>query len=296
MSVLKTAYATPSRVAAVYRFLLAQVRATVSKDTVQAVLSPTTLPDVDTQDMVGGAIQESIKMGLVHEEDGRLSLHPDLPNAARDRKHGVARLPLTITDLILRGHAENHDLARLIAWYLAQDVTSAPGDRDSVSSALGEQVGSDKLELTNDARFGQFKYWICFLGFAWMHAREGREWIVPDPTQQLRWRLPELFATDAKPSSAQVEVRMSPAQVERRLAEICPVFEGGWLRKEVEDQIGHRPDRTFSSATAHAWLRLDEEKMVQVERRSADAEVYQFPDGGAVIRCSALIRKNGGNR
>jgi hypothetical protein len=287
MSVLKTAYATPSRIAAVYRFLLAQGRATVSQETVEAVLSPTTLPDVETQDMVGGAIQESVKMGLVHREDGRLGLHPDLPAAARDRKHGVARLPLTVTDLILRGNEENHDLARLIAWYLAQDVASAAGDRDSVSAALGDQVGSDKLELTNDARFGQFKYWICFLGFAWMHARDGKEWMVPDPTRHLRWRLDTLFES---------EDRMPPAQVSKRLAEICPVFEGGWLRKEIEDQLGRRPERSLSSATAHAWFRLEEENVLQVERGSADAEVYLFPDGGAVVRCSGLIRKNGGSR
>lgn len=285
MSVLKTAYATPSRVAAVYRFLLAQPRSKVSLETVQAVLSPTSLPNVETQDMVGGAIQESIKMGLLHQEDGRLSLHPDLPTAARDRRHGWARLPLTISDLILRGNGENHDLGRLIAWYLSQDVTSAPGDRDTISSALGKQVGSDKLDLTNDARFGQFKYWICFLGFAWMHAREKKEWIVPDPTQQLRWRLADLFETDS---------RVSPAQLSTRLAALCPVFEGGWIRREVEDQIGRRKDRTLSPATAHAWFRLDEEGLVQVERSSADAEVYLFPDGSSLVRCSALIRKNGG--
>ena len=287
MSVLKTAYATPSRVAAVYRFLLAQHRSTVSSETVQAVLSPTTLPDVETQGMVGGAIQESIKMGLVHQEDGRLSLHPDLPAAARNRKHGWARLPLTISDLILRGNAENHDLARLIAWYLSQDVTSAPGNRSTISSALGEQIGSDKLDLTNDARFGQFKYWICFLGFAWMHTREQKEWIVPDPTQQLRWRLPDLFETDS---------RVSPAQLSTRLGALCPVFEGGWIRKEVEQQVGRRADRTLSPATAHAWFRLEEEGLIQVERGSADAEVYLFPDGGSVVRCSALIRKHGGTR
>jgi hypothetical protein len=284
MSVLKTAYATPSRVTAVYRFLLAHGRSSVSQETVQAVLSPATLPDVETQDMVTVTVQECIKMGLVQHEDGQLSLHPGLPDAARDRKRGAERLPLTITDLMLRGNYENHDLARLIAWYLAQDVTSAPGDRDTVSSSLGEQVGSDKLELTNDARFGQFKYWICFLGFAWQHARKGSEWMVPDPTQQLRWRLPEIF---------QSESRLSPAQASQRLAELCPVFEGGWLRREVEEQIGHRADRTLSATTAQAWLRLDEEKVVRVERGSADAEVYLLPDGGQVIRCSALIRKNG---
>jgi hypothetical protein len=237
--------------------------------------------------MVADAIKESIKMGLVQREDGRLSLHPDLPEPARDRKRGVERLPLTITDLVMRGNEENHDLARLIAWYLAQEVTAAPGDRESVSVALGEQVGRDKLDLKSDAGFGQFKYWICFLGFAWMHARDGKEWMVPDPTQQLRWRLGEIF---------QAETRMSPAHVSQRLAEVCPVFEGGWLRKEVEDQIGRRPDRTLSSATAHAWFRLDEERVVQVERGSADAEVYLLPDGSQVIRCSALIRKNGGTR
>ena len=286
MSVLKTAYATPSRIAAVYRFLLAQGRGSVSQEVIQSVLSPATLSNVESQKMVGGAIQESIKMGLVRQDEGRLSLHQDLPVAARDRKLGVSRLPLTISDLILKGNEENLDLARLIAWYLSQDVTSAPGDRDSISSLLGDQVGSDKLELTNDARYGQFKYWVCYLGFAWMHAHGGKEWIVPDPTQQLRWRLPDLFQT---------KVRLSPGQISKRLAEICPVFEGGSIRSQVEDQVGRRPDRTLSTTTAQAWFRLDEEKLIQLERSSADAEVYILPDGASVTRCSALIRRNGGH-
>lgn len=283
MSVLKQAFATPSRVTAIYRFLLVHGRGSVSQDAVQAVLSPTTLPHVETQNMVAGAIQESVRMGLVQEQDGRLALHPDLPAAARHRRHGLARLPLTLTDLLLRGNGENQDLGRLIAWYLAQDVAVAPGDRESVTAALGEQVGSDKLEL-NDARFGQFKYWVCFLGFAWAHARDSKEWILPDPTPQLRWRIPEVFGN---------ERRLAPAQATQRLADACPVFEGGWLRREIEELIGQRADRTLSSATANAWLRLDEEKIVGVECGSADAEVFLLPDGPEVLRCSALTRSRG---
>lgn len=283
MSVLKTAYATPSRVAAVYRFLLQQGPG-IKRETVQAVLSPGTLPDVETHGMVSAAIDESVRMGLIREDGDRLELDPDLPAGARSKRTGAERLPLTITDLVLRGNGENHDLARLIAWYLAQDIGSAPGDWDSASPVVGAQAGSDKLELTNDARYGQFKYWFSFLGFGWMHARAGKEWLVPDPTEQLRWRLEDVFRGDT---------RISPAQGSQRLAECCPVFEGGPFRREIEDRIGQRADRTLSSTTAHAWLRLDEERVVEVERRSADAEVYLFPDGEQTLRCSALVR--GGN-
>ena len=281
MSVLKTAYATPSRVVAVYRFLLSQGRAGASRAVTEAVLSPQTLPSVENEAMVSGTITECVRMGLVLEEEGRLRLHPDLPAAARDRGRGVERLPLTIGDLVFRVNEENDDLGGLIAWYLAQEITTAPGDWDDVSAALGRQVGTEKLELTNDVRFGQFKYWACFLGFAWMHARKKSEWLVPDPTQHVRWRLSELFGADE---------RLPPALAVKRLAEICPVFEGGRRRNEVEALIGKRPDRQLSSTTAHAWLRLEEEGVIVVEKRSANAEVYLMPDGKQKLRCSALLR------
>lgn len=225
---------------------------------------------------------------LVEDEESRVGINPDLPSAARDRRYGMARLPLTITDLVLRGNEENQDLARLLAWYLAQDVGSAPGDWESLSPVLGRQVGSERLDLTNNARFGQFKYWVCFLGFGWCHVREGKEWLVPDPTAHLRRRMAEIFGSDS---------RLSPAQAMQRLAEVCPVFEGGWARRDVEDQIGQRPERTISSATAHAWFRLQDEGLVEVEARSADADVLLFPEGERTVRCSALIRrKTGGAR
>jgi hypothetical protein len=279
MSVLKSFYATPSRIKAVYHFMLEE-GPRVKRRRLTELLSPATLPDVDDDAMLKEVIDETLRMDLLAEDGDDLIFHPDLPGDAVNRSTGLSRLPLTLIDLMTRENGENDDLLHLIAWYLAQDVANAPGDKETFPVALNQQVGGDKLELTNDDRFRQFAFWFIYLGFGWRHVQNGKEWMVPDPTVHVRWRLPYLFRHETK---------LSPAEAMLRLSKVAPVFEEGRYRKAIETTIGLRSERTLSSTTAHAWLRLHEEGLIEVERRGADAEVYLLPDGDSTVRCSALI-------
>jgi hypothetical protein len=281
MSVLKEPLATPGRVTAAYRYLLQADGQSETRDRLEAVLSPTPLLGTKgTREMVHKAVNECVKMGLVAEEGDRVRLHPDLSPAARDRQTGSARIAVTLTDLLLRENGENVDFGLLLAWYLDQDVRSAPGDWDAVSEAVDHEVGGDRLGLTNNNPYNQFDDWACFLGFAWRQAHRGSFRLTPDPTQHLRWRLPEVFG--------QPGARLPAAPLANRLAEVCPVFEGGGFRREVDRRTGRRRERRLSSVTAHAWFRLADEGRVRVEQSAADAEVYLLPDGDASVRCSAV--------
>src|SRR5262249_16797914 len=131
------------------------------------------------------------------EDGAAVLLHPDLP--ARARQAGADRsLPLLLSDLFFGPEREeNHDLGLVIAWYLTLDADDAPGTWDTVDLALREQVGGTRFGVTNPSPYGMFEDWACYLGFAWKHAAKVRDGscdaMTPDPTAQLRWRLPVLF-------------------------------------------------------------------------------------------------------
>jgi hypothetical protein len=282
MSVLKEVAATPGRVVVVYRYLLQAEGQSEARDRLEAVLSPQSLfSNRGGRELIHAAVIECIKMGLIEEEGDRLRLHPELPPAARKRDAGPARISVTLADLLLRGNAENEDFALLLAWYLDQDVRAAPGDWDAFSTAVDHQVGGDRFGLTtNNNPYNQFDDWACFLGFAWHQAHGKSVRLTPDATGHLRLRLPEVFGRSG--------TRIAPAPLGERLAQVCPVFEGGRLRREVDRRTGRSREREVSSVTAHAWLRLAEEGLVKVEQSAGDADIFLFPDGDGSVRCSAV--------
>lgn len=69
-----------------------------------------------------------------------------------------------------------------------------------------------------------------------------------------------------------------------RLAQVCPVFEGGFLRALI-DKVLPREERRLSSTTALSWLRLRDEGVVDLSQES-DALTLLLPDGDRIERYS----------
>lgn len=288
MSVLAQAYAVPSRVLGVYRYLLRARGRSEDRETLSKVLAPDSLirradrgatggEEGGGRDMAQAAISECETMGLIAPDGDAVRLHPDLPPEAIDPELAEAVFPRTLAKLFFGPSREaNHDLGLVVAWYLAQNAYDAPGTVRRVLEELGRQVGEERLRVTNNARYGNFEDWTCFLGFGWTHAlKKGDVFesvLTPDPTAQLRLCLEELFPHGPGTRHA------FPA-VMARLAAACPVFEGGALRAEVERYVPRREPNHLSTATALAWLRLRDEGAVQFARES-DAEALLLPDGG----------------
>lgn len=289
MSVFGNAEATPSRVAGVYRYLLRARGQRESKDTLERLMMPEPLLKKDDQErhpraMVRFALLEGVEMRLFQLDAEEYSVHPELPAAARAPGSAEARLGLTFSDLILNAeNARNQDLAIVLSWYLSQEVGSAPGDWKSVERQVVAQTG-EKLGL-NDASFGQVRDWSRAIGLAWGHSNpdaDSRLWLVPDPTAQIRWRLPAIFVS--------VGMRMRIQDFVVALGRLCPVLETGAFREQMETRMGIVRGTRLSSSTAFALLRLQEEGLLELTLRS-DADAMILPDGAEDVRVSEITWK-----
>lgn len=310
MSVYEQAYATPSRILGVYRYLLHARWQRAGREELEALLMPENLPLRDAQpaggtadeepeekkgapkrEMVQRTIDEAITMRLAVSDGADVLLHPDLPPAARSPESGDLVARRTLSSLLLSSeNPANDDFAKALAWYLGQDVYAAPSNWADVEQKYS--VEKKALEMTN-SRFGQLLHWSRFLGFAWAHAapekagqKASRLALTPDPYWQLRWRLTDLFAE-------QRSAVLPLAAVVADLAVAVPVFEGGRYRNALEGGLlPTREPHELSSSSAHAWLRLHEDGLVRLAYRS-DGTAYVFPLGDREERFTEVTWQSG---
>jgi hypothetical protein len=283
MSIMTEVFAIPSRVRGVYRYMLQVKGQRMKHEDLEHTLSPVTVKSDDNsagddRKMVHQVINEMMKMGLLEKQEDDVVLSPSLPDVLRDRTKGDQAFPHLMMDLFTSStNQENREFARLLAWYMIQDAYDAPYDFKRFEEALQEQVGQHKLGCTNSNPFDQFVYWSVFCGFAWwMDLGESR--LNPDPTEYLRNLLPELFSG---------ETTLLFTELVQRLAQRCPVFEQGTIRKELarEFQLEQLEANHLSSVSSLAWLRLQDEGYLKLEMRS-DADVVVVWDGVRQIRYS----------
>jgi len=248
--------------------------------TAEALLSPSALlknseeGESGDRSMIKAVINECVKLGLVLGEEGILSLNPKLPESVRRLDSLGSALPPAILDLVLTPGSESDDLAEALAWYLGQDVLTAPGTWKEFGEALQAQGATDVLRF-NDNTFQMFAYWSRYLGFGnalVARSATGTEEVrlAPDPTDCLRRILEEIL-----------ERRKKPLQMPRCLELVsarCPVFEGGGLRKVLDPHSPRREPKHLSSATSHALLRLEEDGTIAIHMRS-DADAVILVDG-----------------
>ena len=271
MSLLSNAVVSPSRVRGVYRYVLSMDgEKKPTKDEIKKVMSPDSLIEDKDRSMISNVLNESVRMGLLNEDEKEIFINPDLPVEAKSKEYGENLLPQTIFHLISdKNKTENHNICQAIAWYLTQDIYKAPGSWKAVEEALFDQVGGDRLCVTNDIRFGQLKDWIVYLGFAWIHHHNKAEVLVPDPTCYLREKLKDIFRN--------VGTTLPVLEVMEIVAGMCPVLEHGHIRKAINKVTDRENEEGYlSSVTSFAWQRLRDEKNIELTYRS-DANVIIFP-------------------
>ncbi len=279
MSVLKTALATPSRMRGIFRYLLQAPKQRENREKLTGLLSPNELSEgrnqSDKNPMFNAALRESIKCGLLIEDNEDIAINPQLPEASRHPQTGDKLLPDTLVQLFFAADNEDEeDLGRLIAWYLAQDIYDAPDTWEKVEKLVAEQGVAESLDLkiSSNTLSGQVEDWMCYLGFAWGHASDSnKKLVVAEPTAYLRRNLKDLFQEEAK-------VKLLIREFIDRLAKKCPVFETGKFRDQVEEKIGFRLPNHLSSSTAFALFRLQDDGYIKLMRES-DADLFVFPSG-----------------
>ncbi|MGG3471329.1 protein DpdG [Neobacillus pocheonensis] len=281
MSVLNQIYATPSRVRGAYRLVLNSDQHKLNRKTAEEILSPQSLqPDVNHDKfehlkMIRGVINETIKMGLFEANGEEISLTKQLEGMTDEN------LALNIIRLFTsEENNENDDFLRLMSWFLMQDPYCAPGTWDEANIALEKQIGGSMLGC-NDNRFGQFTHWLVFLGFGWRYSFKGeRDKITPDPSKLISMFLPLIFEDN--------EI-LSIQEFIQKLATLCPVFEEGKIRTEInqEYQIESLPPKHLSKVTSFALFHLGEQESIELASKS-DADLYVLSDGDKEQRVSEI--------
>ncbi|MEC1071410.1 protein DpdG [Priestia megaterium] len=291
MSVLKKAYATPSRVRAVYRFLLHSDKSKIKREDLEKSISPLSIQrenDKDYLDMVKETIKEMIRMKLIDEDaEGNVFLGKDLPKEIKDKNIGNENLPFYISKLFFtKENDENHDFVRLATWYLSQNFQHAPSNWEEFSKQLDEQIGSHKLECGNNTRYGQLEDWLLFCRFAIKYSVKGvGTRMVPDPTLYIQWLLPQLFHD---------EKTLTIVTLIDRLSNIAPIFDHGTFRKELfhKYKVGKLTENYISTVTSNALLRLHEVGLIKLERK-ADADTMIIYDGSSEMRYTHVSYQDG---
>ncbi len=275
MSVLRTVEAVPSRVAGVGRYLAIRANGE-ERAKVEAMLSP---PRLGKGNMIKEVIGECLNMSLLEttgESSDKLVLSPTASETLKRGHVSAEAMRELLGGLLLTpDNDRNHDLCRLLAWFLAQETTTLSGGRDArdkrdaLSRQLDTQVGSNWFGLTNEAQLDNFGYWAVYLGFAWQCSTmaDKSERLLPDPTGYIFASLPVLFGEAAE---------MGLPEFLESLAQRCPVFEGGAFYGEIKHHLKAREEEYLPSSMALALSRLRYRGVVDLERR-ADAPGRLMP-------------------
>jgi hypothetical protein len=213
-----------------------------------------------------------LALGLFDRDGDIIRLHPDLPDVTRDRRRRDENFRPLVRDLVLRD-AMNHglwdssegarDLTRALAWYLAQNPLRPPAvwnEPGGIQVVEVEQFGADgERVFSNDTRWNSFCRWATFLGFGRYLPRDGKDILIPDPTDVIRHTVPSLLTEKRKEIGIVIE----------ELGQRIPVLDGGSYRREVESRMKPEAVRgatnLLSPSLAYALLRLRDERVIVLE-------------------------------
>ena len=285
MSFLNDIYAAPGRMRGVYRYLLREGRP-VLRDEVERMISPDSLLKSDPEKeakarkMVRSCVLQGVNAKLFTEDEDGLSLSPELPGRARNPKTGDETFYRDLADLF-GGQGEggpNADMLVAVAWLMTCDPRDFIGPQESAERQMSHDGFRDEFGSPNP-RWGQLEDWASVLGFAATY-----EQLAVDPTPFVRDRLDTLFGDEGS---------LALPEATKRLAGLCPAFDGGWASRKVFDLMPQdrrpRPPRLLA-ATSTAWLRLQAERLVRLEREADSKNMMLLRDGDVEISFSRVNR------
>jgi len=227
--------------------------------------------------MIREVLQECHERGLTVAEGSVVRLSSRVSETLGRGRFEAKSYRNLLVDLVFDGaNSENHDLAALLAWFLAQDPGRFSCDYDSLRGQVREQLGAN-APVVNDVVYRDFLYWSAYLGFAKVISLPSRpERLMPDPTTYVERCLPHLFP----------EGRRKPVplpEVVTRLAIRCPAFQGGRMAEGIRALLPDVPDGQLTGALSLALLRLDDRGHVRLSSQS-DAQSVVLLDGPGQAR------------
>jgi len=289
MSILRTLVVVPSRIAGVFRYLLISEGNRENRDVLEKILAPKLiLPTPASGDMVKDVISECCKMGLTTEIVKKETREICLSKTTRQLYPGsifdAIKFRMLVNELIMdKNNKENHDMCKLLAWFLTQDVGTMNGSYEGLSQALRNQIDEGRLGLTNKSRYDNFRFWSVFLGFAsvFRNLKAGTEQLIPNPTNFLERKLPEVFGHNQNREMALPDLM-------HIISETCPILDDGIFQKEITQSLPTREPERISSAMSLALLSLRDKKIISLETR-ADAPGLVVMENVTSLRITHII-------
>lgn len=180
-------------------------------------------------------------------------------------------LPLwgTGDDPTEKGVGRAADLARGLAWALAQDIYDLPDSGNKIESLDRSQATSTRFIFLNNGRWPGLRPWARYLGFG---NGDGSSFLF-DPTEAVRDELPYIMRK-GKTIAAESFIDALSARL--------PVLDGGIYRKEVEANL--RPDRWRGPEPGHLSMSLS----MALRRLELDGTIKldTLADAGVVVKLS----------
>jgi hypothetical protein len=260
MSILSIFEATPNRVRSLAR--LAAHLGPTSRDLLRQNLMPTK----DDAAQFGNLVRETIRLGLLEEQKGTISLGSAVKESdVRDDSRFRDFLQTVLFGSDVEA-SENRSFQYALSWLLAQPSgLPIQWNSDQHLQMEKQMDGTENYDVTNAQRFAMLCYWARFLGFAASVNMGGQSVVVPDPSDALERQLANIFSDSP---------RMPLARFFDLLGRSFPVLEGGRVRGEVEKRLkAKRPGNQISISTGLALWRLEDRKLIKLDHLS-DAETW----------------------
>jgi hypothetical protein len=182
-------------------------------------------------------------------------------------------------------NGQENKLATLAAWFLCQSPAAMPQGHAQIKAAL-TKTGFELAEygLGSDLKVDDLLYWLQFLGLIWQYERSKACGLVPDPSRFIGWHLDEL---------APVGTPVAVDDFCQRLAQICPVLDGGEVRRMVLERMSRHgcespPPDYLSAALTFSLQRLQRQRLLQIYC-PADQRRFLLLTGGEKI---AFVQRN----
>ncbi len=274
MSVITNFPAMPNRIAIVCDYLSYLGAEGASEDSVLAHLSPPMRKtdgdeEGDGKNMSDDVVKEMERLGLICRPDAKkITLTEDVLNLVTPKMswQDVLRplLRQRLMSLDTDDKYRQSDFRDAVAWLLVQSpfspIAFGGGEHAKRIVAQLESGENDVLRkvLSSDAKFQNLLYWARYCGFIELMGTSGSSEAVADPTAAIDEFLPSVFGSD---SELPVLVFLN------RVAEICPVFEGGSVRRELEARLlpeHQRENHHLSRSTSLALTRLSLRSRLQL--------------------------------
>ncbi len=232
--------AHPGLLVAIVELLAVAEKPIGEPEQLERLLQPGTLQEILGKSPPRGslnfAVDASEWLGLAKRTDEGLVLADSL--AQLDSRELAKRLPTvmakgfferTWNQGISEHRGEGGDVALALAWLLAQDLWNPGLDDDTLERRYAEQIeeqeGADN-RLINSVKLGVLRRWAPYLGLGRRDPVNDRL-LVPDPTSAVRNALTDLSEAEYSASGFVSEV-----------AKICPVLDGGKVRKVIVKSMG----------------------------------------------------------